>query len=119
MVTIDTELIEKKRDERGRKITPRGEREALVRAYQQSGLTQKAFAQREGIKLATFVSWVQAVRRRGEAQPKVRFAELTSPSPSAAMTAPAATLEVQLPDGTIIRGGNAGDLARLLRFLRC
>jgi hypothetical protein len=61
MGTIATEVIERKRDERGRKITPRGEREVLVRAYQQSGLTQKAFAQREGIKFATFVSWVQDV----------------------------------------------------------
>jgi transposase-like protein len=64
MVTIDTELIEKKRDERGRRITPRSEREALVRAYEQSGLTQKAFAQREGIKFPTFVSWLQELRRK-------------------------------------------------------
>lgn len=34
MATIATELIESKRDERGRKITPRAEREALVQAYQ-------------------------------------------------------------------------------------
>jgi transposase-like protein len=115
MVTIDTELIEKKRDERGRRITPRSDREALVRTYEQSGLTQKAFARREGIKFATFVSWLQEVRRR-EAQPKVNFTELTAP---AAMTAPSAALEVQLPDGTIVRGGKAEELARLLRLLRC
>jgi transposase-like protein len=115
MVTIDTELIEKKRDERGRRITPRSEREALVRAYQRSGLTQKAFAQREGIKFPTFVSWLQQLRRR-EAQPKVSFAELTAP----AMTiAPSAALEAQLPDGTLVRGGNAEELARLLRLVRC
>lgn len=116
MGTIETELIERKRDERGRKITPRGERAALVKAYQQSGLTQKAFARREGIKFATFVSWVQDIRRREET-PKVSFAELTAPS--AAMSAPAAALEVQLPDGTIVRGGNAEDLARLLLLVRC
>jgi transposase-like protein len=113
--TIDTEFIERKRDERGRKITPRSEREVLVRAYRQSGLTQKAFAQREGVKFATFVSWLQDVRRREE-PPKVSFAELTAPG---AMSAPRATLEVQLPDGTTIRGGNAEELARLLRLLRC
>jgi transposase-like protein len=106
MVTIDTKLIEKKREERGRKITPRDEREELVRAYQQSGLTQKAFARREGIKFATFVSWLQEVRRREEV-PKVSFAEVTAPV--AALSAPAATLEVELPDGTFIRGGNTED----------
>ncbi len=115
MVTIDTELIERKRDERGRKITPRGEREALVRAYEQSGLTQKAFAQREGIKFPTFVSWLQDVRRREE-PPKVSFAELRAP---AAMIASSAALEVQLPDGTILRGCNPEELTRLLRLLRC
>jgi transposase-like protein len=118
MVTIETELIEKKRDERGRRITPRREREALVRAYEQSGLTQKAFAQREGIKFPTFVSWLQELRR-GEAQPKVSFAELTAPAALAVPGAPPARLEAQLPDGTIIRGGNAEELARLLRLVRC
>ena len=115
MGTIETELIEKKRDERGRRITPRSEREALVRAYEQSGLTQKAFAQREGIKFPTFVSWLQELRRREE-PPKVSFAELTAP---AATSAHATALEVRLPDGTTLRGGNAEELARLLRLLRC
>lgn len=115
MGTIETELIEKKRDERGRKLTARSEREALVRAYQHSGLTQKAFAQREGIKFPTFVSWLQELRCR-EAPPKVSFAELTA---LGATMAPAAALEVQLPDGTTLRGGNAEDLARLLRLIRC
>jgi transposase-like protein len=115
MVTIDTELIEKKRDERGRKITPRSEREALVRAYEQSGLTQKAFAKREGVKFPTFVSWLQEFRRREEPA-KVSFAELTAPG---VKIAPVAALEVQLPDGTIVRGGSAEELARLLRLVRC
>lgn len=111
MGTIATELIEAKRDERGRKITPRAEREALVRTYQASGLTQKAFAARERINYTTFVSWVQDCGRRvGLA--KVGFAEVTMPRP----TWP---LEVQLPDGTTIRGGNAEQLARLLQLIRC
>jgi hypothetical protein len=86
-----------------------------VRAYEHSGLTQKVFAQREGIKFPTFVSWLQELRR-GETQPKVSFAELTAP---AAMIASSAALEVQLPDGTTLRGGNAEELARLLRLVRC
>lgn len=111
MATIATELIEAKRDERGRKITPRAEREALVRAYESSGLTQKAFAERERINYTTFVSWVQGCGRRIE-PPKVRFSELTMPHSGL-------PLEVQLPDGTTIRGGDAEQVARLLQLIRC
>jgi transposase-like protein len=60
-------LLEAKQDERGRRITPAAEREALVRAYPESGLTQKAFAKKEGVKYSTFVSWVQAQRRQSAA----------------------------------------------------
>lgn len=110
MGRIATKLVEVKRDERGRRITPVREREALVRAYEQSGLTQKAFAKREGVKYPTFVSWVQECRRH-RTEPKARFAEFT--------VAASASLEVQLPDGRVIRGGRAEDVARLLELLRC
>lgn len=111
MATIATELIESKRDEQGRRITPRSEREAVVGAYERSGLTQKAFAERERINYATFVSWVQDCRRRA-ASAKVGFAELAMPRSGL-------PLEVQLPDGTTIRGGNAEEVAGLLRLIRC
>ena len=65
MGTIATELIEPKRDERGRRMTATAERAALVRAYEESGLTQKAFVEREGVKYTTFVSWVQGIRPTG------------------------------------------------------
>ena len=113
MAIIATELIETKRDERGRRITRAAEREALVQAYEESGLTQKAFAKQEGVKYTTFVSWVQECRRRRPG-PKIGFAELTLPR-----SASAAPLEVQLADGTIIRGSNIEDVARLLQLVRC
>lgn len=59
MATIATELIEVKRDERGRRMTRATEREALVLADEESGLTQKAFAKQEGVEDTTFVSWMQ------------------------------------------------------------
>lgn len=111
MGTIATELIEPKRDERGRRMTAAAERTALVRAYEESGLTQRAFAEREGVKYTTFVSWVQAARRLGT-ESKVGFAEVTLPRAGA-------SLEVQLRDGTTIRGHNVEDVARLLRLVRC
>lgn len=112
MATIETELIETKRDERGRQIRTTTEREALVKAYQSSGLTQRAFADREGIKYTTFVAWVQDAKR---AAPKTSggFTELTLPG------RPAAPLEVQLADGTLVRGGNAEEIARLIQLIRC
>ena len=114
MATIATELIEVKRDERGRRMTRATERETLVRAYEKSGLTQKAFAKQEGVRYSTFVSWVQEHRRRS-ATPKVGFAELTMPRAVAGV----APLEVQLADGTIIRGSHVEEVARLLQLIRC
>ena len=110
MRIIPTELVESKRDERGRRITPAAEREAVVRAYEQSGLTQKAFARREGIKYPTLVSWVQR-RRKRTAGVQARFAEFTLPGPSG--------LEVRWPDGVVIRGASVEDVAKLLRLVRC
>ena len=111
MAIIATQLIETKRDERGRRITRAAERETLVKAYEESGLNQKAFAKHEGVKYTTFVSWVQECRRRRPGA-KVGFAELTLPRA-------AAPLEVQLADGTIIRGSNIEEVARLLQLVRC
>jgi hypothetical protein len=51
MMTITTELVDTgaKRDGRVRRIATTEEREALVAQYHESGLTQKAFAEREGM----------------------------------------------------------------------
>ena len=114
MATIATELLEAKQDERGRRITPAAEREALVRAYPESGLTQKAFAKKEGVKYSTFVSWVQAQRRQ-RPRPKLGFTELTLARAESGV----APLEVQLADGTVIRGSRVEEVARLLQLIRC
>jgi transposase-like protein len=112
MMTITTELVETgaKRDGCGRRIATTEEREALVAQYRESGLTQKAFAEREGIKFSTFTAWVQGRRHAGKPGRKVRFAELPAPA--------MAGLAVQLPDGTVIRGTSAGEVAELVRALR-
>lgn len=112
---VAAELVEtgEKHDRRGRRITPAARRAELVRAYRASGLTQAAFARREGVKYQTFTSWVQDSRQRGRSTP-VRFAEVRM-LPGAVRTTP---LEVQLPCGTIARGANAAELALLVRALR-
>jgi transposase-like protein len=98
MGTIATELIEGKRDERGRQIRPANEREAAVRAYRESGLTQKAFAAREGVKYSTFVSWVQE-QKRSKVRSEPQFAEVSVRKGDAM-----AALEIVLPDETVVRG---------------
>jgi hypothetical protein len=116
METITTEVVDtgRKRDTQGRRIVTVAERTALMLAYQQSGLTQRVFAQREGIKLSTFTAWLQGRRRASEAggAARVKFAEVRLPP------RPLHGLEVRLPDGTIIRGGAAAEVAALLRALR-
>jgi transposase-like protein len=135
--TTDTELIEtgEKRDALGRRHTPAARRAELLAAYRASGLTQSAFARREGITYSTFCTWAQAERRRGELPPapagrkrrrrvgsspamrppqRVNFAEVRLPSTPLAVPG----LEVRLPDGTLLRGGNVIELAALVRALR-
>ena len=117
MQTTATEVVEDgtRRDRRGRRMTPRARRAALVRAFQVSGLTQAAFARREGLNPKTLSHWVKPAERAGPATPAMRFAQLSVPS---ARPTVAATLEVALADGTIVRGSDATAMAALVGALR-
>lgn len=128
MVTNTTvELVEtgEQRDRIGRRITPAARRAELVAAWRASGLTQTAFARREGIIYSSFASWVQAARlpsakrRSALAKPPaapVRF--LAASLPASASAAPVFAMCVRLPDGTELRGQSGRELAELLRVLR-
>jgi len=132
----DTELIEtgEKHDVLGRRRMPAERRAELLAAYRDSGLTQSAFARREGIRYSTFCTWAQAERRSGGLPPapagrkrrrrveapavrpprRINFAEVRL----SGLPAPVPGLEVRLPDGTLLRGGSAVELAALVRALR-
>lgn len=120
MASTTTELSNsgRKVDGRGRRIVTLQEREALIAAYRRSGLTQHAFAQREGVKYSTFTSWLQGRRRKAAAPNKAVFAEVAMPPGSTMATNTPGGLSVQLPDGTLVRGTVAGDIAELIRALR-
>ena len=127
MATITTtELIEtgEQRDTLGRRRTPAERRTELLAEYRHSGLTQTAFAKREGIRYSTFCTWAQAEReagrlpmapagrkRRRTMAPPVRFAEVKLGLPA---SVPAVGLEVRLPDGMLLRGPHANELAALV-----
>lgn len=120
MASTTTELIENgtKVDGRGRRIVTSQEREALIAAYRSSGMTQRAFAQREGIKYSTFTSWLQGRCRAVARSGGTVFAEVAMLPGGPAATITPGELSVQLPDGTLVRGTAAGDIAELIRALR-
>ena len=112
-----TEVVDggEKRDGRGRRITPSEQRRALVESFRTSGLTAAAFARREGLKYQTFAGWVNRSRHELTPAPAVRFTQVSLPAASALSRA---ALEVQLVDGTLVRGDDARAVAQLVRALQ-
>ena len=85
--------------------------------YAASGMTQRAFSLREGINPFTIAGWLRQ-KRLGQAEAKPpsggqRFVELGFPRVASGFC-----LEVVLPDGLVVRGSEAKQLAALVRRLR-
>ena len=116
METITAEVItaEKKRDQRGHRLYDEERKRRIVEGYERSGLTQKAYAKKEGIRYSTLVWWLQK-RRHAQAltKPALRFAEVSAP-----VFSTGCTLEVVLTDGTLLRGSGVDELAGLVHLLR-
>lgn len=114
MVTTTTELIDtgERRDERGRRISTAERRAEAVAEWRGSGLTMAAFARREGIEYSTFAGWVLKAARKRPRFAEVRVGPVLAASPATNL------LEVRLPDGTMVRGEKATDLAALVKALR-
>ena len=116
MGIISAELVEgtDKRDSRGRRLAGDARRQAVLSAYDRSELTQRAFAEREGVRYHTLVTWLTRRRREQAARAvvpgPVRFAEVRVPR---ARTG----LEVVLPNGIVIRGADAREVAALIKAL--
>jgi len=112
MEAITTELVNtgEKRDSRGRRIAKAEHRAAMVAAYEASGLTQREFAEREGLKFWSFTSWL---RRHRQQRGVTSFAEV-----SAAAARPSGPLEVVLPNGVTVRGTDLEQLVALVERLR-
>jgi transposase-like protein len=115
MATITAELMsgDEKRDTRGRRIAARERRAQIVAAFAASGMTQRAFARREGVNANTLARWVWLSRRAPLAKPAaaaaLRFAEGKFP-----LAASAWLFEIALPNGCVVRAATASAAAELL-----
>ena len=81
----------------------------LMDEYDTSSLTQEVFCHREGINYHTFVAWLGRRNRDGGLPAKTvpgKFHELSVKVPSRPVS-----LEVTLPDGTIVHGDDASSLS--------
>lgn len=135
MGTIVAEVIDTgDRDSRGRRRMSATQRADYVRAYRESGMNQAAFAKREGLCYSTFAHWVQKAAKgtlRAGPTPStptprhdaVQFAQVQLPAPrssssSSSSSLSATSVELQLPDGVVVRGADVQKLAALVRALR-
>lgn len=117
-----TELVDdqRKSDTRGRRIAGPERRAEIIAGYATSGMTQKAYARREGVNYHTLVAWLGRSRRdqtATEPAPEAnapRFAQLAWP-PDAGPTS--SRLEIVLPDGVTLRGDDPAALLVLLGAL--
>ena len=118
-ITAEVVDIGEKRDSRGRRVLPMGERRRLIEGYQASGLSMAQYARREGINYSTMAGWMHRERpaEGGSKKTAIAFARVEMPA-AVPRSAKAADLEVRLPDGTLLRGGRVADLVALVKALR-
>ena len=118
METLRTEVIEEgaKRDRRGRRILPPERIEALVSEFRASGLTQAAFARREGRRSDLCRL---GARASGPSWPVIRRGRAAVCSTAGADRADGlGGVERGTADGVVVRGHAVRALAALVRALR-
>lgn len=74
------------------------------------------FARREALNYSTFAGWVAKAGKAAPAKTPIKFAEVQMPA--GVRPGIGAGVEVQLPDGTVLRGGRVADVVALVRALR-
>lgn len=130
MISTSTEkTLILKTDALGRVRMPIDRREAILDAFEQSGMSGQAFAKHVGVKYPTFASWVQKRRRKrveypqkklpGAVSSEITFVEAQIEKPSVDCSEEG-TLEVQTAEGVklMIRSQNQAVLAaELIRSL--
>ena len=98
---------------RSRPVNQRGRRcavavwQQIIRQYDESGLSQEAFAAKRGIPVSTLRFWIYRFRREGEDAPQFLPVRVVgSPAPQARVEGEGgAAIEAVLPDGLRLRFG--------------
>ena len=67
---IDNDTLILKTDVLGRVRMPADRREAILDAFEQSGMSGQAFAKQIGVKYTTFATWRQKRQRKGDKYPR-------------------------------------------------
>jgi len=124
--TDETKSLILKTDALGRVRMPKDRREAILDAFERSGMSGQAFAERIGVKYPTFATWVQKRRRsRGDykfeqgkqvkAAPIALFEAVveTGSSPSAGTA-----LEVETAQGIKLHIHSSSEVALAAELLR-
>ena len=104
--------MRKGRGKQGRRVLTRysdEDRKRLTKKHARSGLTKKAFCEREGINLGTFQGWTRYDRT---AKRKPRMAEVSVAAPTPPV------VEVQLPNGACIAIRHQGEREELVERAR-
>lgn len=83
--------------------------EQIVAAYPQSGLTQEAFARRQGMPVGTLRAWIY--RRAGRRAPRLLPVRVRAMAPEIAV-------ELRLPSGVAMRIAVDTDPAYITALLR-
>lgn len=122
MGAIAAEVVDtgEKHDSRGRRIVAATQRRRLMEAFRSSGVTMAQFARREGVNYSTMAGWVhrEAIRCAAPKEGTVQFTQVQLPATAGRAAAQSPSLEVQLPDGTLVRASRIADMVALIRALR-
>ena len=108
----------------GRVRVPEGKREAILDAFERSGLSGQAFAGKWGLKYPTFATWIQKRRRARAEYPKVKKASvakafsLVEAVIGEERPEEGASLEVEAPGGIRLRLSRREDIALLVELLQ-
>lgn len=119
MESLETEVCNEleKRDGLGRRLLSKDQWAEVLSAYDRSGMTQKGFCRHEGLNHNSFVYQLSLRRSKTvdpNGPPAQRFRQLQMSSPVTGSF----LLEVSLPCGSVVRGNDAVELARLTGLLR-
>jgi hypothetical protein len=92
------------------------QRAEMVATFRQSGLSQRAFAELEGINLSRLQSWLYAKSSRVKSAPQPRFVRVTTP----AMTPMGGEIQLRIGETVSLQLANLPEpeyVARLHRAL--